>query len=553
MSVRLQNLEAQVIHFFKRYGKYIIGGLIAGLLSYFMMMACNLVNHVDGIWHPSNFIAGDWEISLGRGLQRYSDKLRFGIVSDPFNILLTLLMLTTGNAIVIMKFERITSCEAACVSNATKHVQAATAGCESSVHFDSKIYKGLFITSLIANPVVCNLLSYSYLAVNYALAYLLSIVCFGFVRTNMEDKKKVLAGVLMGGASLGLSMALYQTYICVTCVLMAMYIIKMVLDGKKLRGIFQYIASCACTGVFGAVVYLIVNKALLFRAGVEMASYRGADNISPLLILKELPNSLKECYLQCWDYFYHGKAASNLQYVDIILAGLFCVYLVAAVIQFVKLWKGSKVHAVLFAVMLLLLPVASCVILLIAVGNTMSGLMSVGMVVCVVMLGIIIPGEKKTGFWMKRIYYLLLVAFTWYQLMAVINDQVALKEGKTATINLAENVVSQLYEGGYIDEFQQVAFVGRPGDNDRFAKSAAFYMANDYARFGCWSMDARNNRASWAGVLANFVGVNMNLCDVADYHKLVGMERVINMPQFPLEGSIQVIDDIVVVKIADLN
>ena len=76
-------------------------------MTYFMLMSLNLVNDVDGIWHLSNFIAGDWEISLGRGLQRYADRARFGIVSEPFNSIITIFLVATANTVILRKFEFI--------------------------------------------------------------------------------------------------------------------------------------------------------------------------------------------------------------------------------------------------------------------------------------------------------------------------------------------------------------------------------------------------------------------------------------------------------------
>jgi hypothetical protein len=70
-------------------------------------MSLNLVNDLDGIWHLSNFIAGDWEISLGRGLQRYADRARFGIVTDPFNSMITILLISIANVLILMRFKVI--------------------------------------------------------------------------------------------------------------------------------------------------------------------------------------------------------------------------------------------------------------------------------------------------------------------------------------------------------------------------------------------------------------------------------------------------------------
>ena len=182
----------------------------------------------------------------------------------------------------------------------------------------------------------------------------------------------------------------------------------------------------------------------------------------------------------------------------------------------------------------------------------MSGLMSMGMVMCIAILGIIVPNEGKVGFVLKRIYLLFLLAFVWFQLSAVINDQLALKEGKNATITLTENIISQLYEGGYLDEYQTVAFVGPPGNYYLFAIITAYLIANGFANFGCWSTDARNNRVSWNGIVSNYLGVNLNLCGDLEYQEIVSLEEVADMPEFPSKGSISVINDVVVVKVSEL-
>ena len=99
MRVYFNKIEDCIKRYIKLYGKSIIGQVIMGVMVYFMMMSLNLVNDLDGLWHPSNFIAGDWEISLGRALQRYADRARFGIVSEPFNTILTLI--SSGKELVL--------------------------------------------------------------------------------------------------------------------------------------------------------------------------------------------------------------------------------------------------------------------------------------------------------------------------------------------------------------------------------------------------------------------------------------------------------------------
>lgn len=521
MTAMVRKIEETVLDFFMKYRKYILFSFVMGILTYFMMMAQNLVNDLDGIWHLSNFIAGDWEISLGRGLQRYADRARFGIVSDPFNSMITLLLVAIANAMVLMRF-----------------------------HFDSTVYKGLFLTILIANPVICNSLSYSYMSVNFGLAYLFGVVSFCCIKGHADKKRWI--GIVCGGISLGISLAFYQAYICVASILMLMFILKMLSEKVNIKEVFGYIGACACVVISGGVIYLVITKALLFRAGIQMASYKGASNADLLSMVKNLPQSIKQYYVQFWDYFSSAKAFSDLEFIDIVLVALLFVYLSAAVIQFIKLFKHNKGMSFLFLSMLILLPVAGCSVLLLAVGNSMSVLMSMGLVMSIVMLGIIVPKDGNIGFWLKRVHLLFLIVFAWFQLSAVTNDQLALKEGKTATITLTENIMDYLYEAGYPEEYQTVALVGRPANNDGFAQSTAYHMANAYAKFGCWSVDARNNRVSWSGVISNFLGVNINLCADTEYQEIVALEQVAEMPEFPAEGSIRVINDTLVVKVSDV-
>ena len=521
MRTYMTCMEEKITDFYKRHGKYILLDLLGGVLTYFMMMSLNLVNDLDGIWHLSNFIAGDWEISLGRGLQRYADRARFGIVSDSFNTILTLLLIVTANELIIEKFR-----------------------------WERSAFLGLLRLLLVANPVVCDSLSYSYMSVNFGLAYFFSVLAF--VCLKETEGKGCICRFAMGGVWLAVSLAFYQAYISVTCVLLVSYMLKLLLDGKSLKSIFRYLLTGACTVAVGGVLYLLLTKALLYRAGVQMASYRGASNINIASMLANLPSALRQCYEEFIKYFVTYKAMSDLEFIEVVLVALFLVYLAAVVLRLRELFRRHAANAIVFAVLVIILPVASCFVVVLAVGSAMSVLMSMGLVMYVVMSGVVVPEQGRAAFWVKRAYLLVLAGFVWFQLSAVVNDQVALKEGKTATVTLAQNIVASLYEGHYLEEYGTVALVGRPANNDTFAQSTAYHMANSYARFGCWSADARNNRVSWQGVLSNFVGVNVPLCGEEDYQELTATEEVASMPEFPAEGSVRVINGIVVVKVSEL-
>ena len=96
--------------------------------------------------------------------------------------------------------------------------------------------------------------------------------------------------------------------------------------------------------------------------------------------------------------------------------------------------------------------------------------MSMSMIVFIILLTVLIPGEGVFSFLAERGYCALLLRFLWVNILSVTNEQLALKEGKTASVGLAEAVFSELIAGNYLEESYTIALVGRPSVNELFAR-----------------------------------------------------------------------------------
>ena len=226
MKDNILKVEESIKKYLSQNSKYFMTSFLAGVLVYFMLMAFDLVNNWDGIWWNSNYIAGNWEISLGRGLLRYADRARFGVVSTSFNTILTLLLLSVANVLII-----------------------------NALEMKGKFQRYLVLILLIANPIVCNTLTYCFTAVNYGLAYLLSVLAAVCVLYSYEKKKKFkIAGCILGGILLGLSMSLYQAYICVTAVLLLFAVAKKLLEKREVKDILYYGIYAVCAIFLGGGV-----------------------------------------------------------------------------------------------------------------------------------------------------------------------------------------------------------------------------------------------------------------------------------------------------------
>ena len=64
--------------------------------------------------------------------------------------------------------------------------------------------------------------------------------------------------------------------------------------------------------------------------------------------------------------------------------------------------------------------------------------------------------------------------------------------------------------------------------------------------------DSINGRqACWNNFLKQYLGVDFGVCNLEEIYVVTESEEYKNMPLFPLEGSVQMMNDIVIVKLSD--
>lgn len=508
--------ENNILAWFKDQIRYLIISLIFGLILYYMMMSHNLVNSVDGIWNTSNFIAGDWEISLGRGLWRYFDKLRFGIVSVPLNIAISIFIISIGNALVSDLFK-------------TKNT----------------IFKYVLNFVIISTPVTCIAMSYNYLAVNFSLGYFLASIAA--VITCQKGRR-----TFLGGLFLGCSMASYQSYFGVTLFILLLFSIRLLMQEKKLKEIKIHLLKSILTIFSGGIFYLCITYLLLYRANTQLASYRGASEISLGKIFLNIPQSIFTCYNDFYNFFITNNMAMLSSKRLPLLLSIFILFCVMVGYWFIKLFKYSKLYSFIFLSLILFIPLACNGVTFLAVGNHVNLLMSTSMVLVIGLLYVFLPDGGILETLSKRFYFILICIFIWVASLTVCNDQLALLESKNATVTLAESIFDTLSGNGYFYEGMQVALVGRPAENDWIVYGKAYPLANGYAKFPAFSTSTENYYKTWNGVLSEYSGIRLPWCSYEEYEQIKLMNEVILMPEYPMAGSIKKIGNVIVVKISEV-
>lgn len=182
-------------------------------------------------------------------------------------------------------------------------------------------------------------------------------------------------GWIAGIACTVLSLATYQTYFSIGCVLYILVLIRLILEGEyKFSEVLKTAIKSLVTLLMGMLSYLIATKLYFGRNG--MTSYNGIDKMGQIN-LAELPSDIITAYKGFINFFindvyeFHGL----LKYCFLLLV----VLTVFHVIEIIRL-KKIKIANVFFLVFLLVLLPLACGIIYVMGTDTVHLLMKYGFI-----------------------------------------------------------------------------------------------------------------------------------------------------------------------------
>lgn len=504
----------------EEYFPLFIKTMVFAVVIYFVLMANQLTNPYDGLWEYSDYTAGRWELSLGRWVWLYLDRLRMGISVDPLTSLITLACFTIGMLLIIDLFGLR----------------------ERKISY-------LIVFLFISSASVCISLSYRYMSPTFGMAFL----CNVFAGWILFRLKNVILAVLSSAVFIGLGMGLYQANIgCAGIVILGALILLTLRDDQSVKSIMQNVGKAAAAVCGGGVLYIAGLKVHLAVFGLEMSTYNGGSTYSIGNTLRNFPVSLKRTYNMMSDFYLANFYKSNVfQEQKIYLFVFICVGLLLLRGVFL-LWKKNPVKAVIYLIFLALVPPACNAVMFIATdtGVSMQMTASISLAIPVMLCVDAVLEEKgKVVYLFRRATILLMAVVLYGSIYQVQLDQNAMLEGKIATTTLAQQIVDEIEEYGYLNVENCYCIVGLPVGNPLFDVSDMYSKANTYAAFGAWWSDPNCTRRSWQSVFSHLCGVNIPICSTDEYRAILAEETVQNMPIFPEEGCIMEVNGIIVVRV----
>lgn len=336
MSVKI---KADIRHWLRELDKkYFCVMLGFAVMVYFPLISLKLTNTVDGLWTTAEYMAGAWELSNGRWFWLVTSFLRFSLQLEPINAVVCLMLVSLGVTRLHMLFKPAwmrTSCidwlAGLC------YVSNVVVGCYLSFHFIAPEYGFSFFFAMLATEHVIR-------------------------------GKSAVSSIVPAAVLLALSLGLYQTNLACFCLVLLAWFLVLLFRGEEGIKLRCYIAKCLGSAVCGAALYWEILQIILKISGVAMANYQGGASISPLNMLKSLPQSIVKCYAQFWDYFFGDTVRHNvLQSFGVLYALAFLVVGAALVRRLAVVLRRKNAETAFYAVAaVLVMPLASVIFLLAA-------------------------------------------------------------------------------------------------------------------------------------------------------------------------------------------
>ncbi len=515
----------------RRERKYIVLLWVFALFTYFLIASQNLTNTYDGLWSGTWYRAGKVEMGSGRWFWPYIDIFHFAIQSGPVNTCFTLLMITVSLGFVKDLFLK-----------------------------EEKIGGYLAGATYISSVVVCVALSYRHMAPISGLAFFLSVISACVVVYS----KNIITGIVYAIIPLSFSLGLYQTHIENIAVILLLYMVYMIYNGRKFNDLKAYIVKSVSTVLGGAILYRIFLAVNLKIWRMELSTYHGASSVSVSKIIRTLPVNIIRTYQEWIAYFCNNKFAHNIIQlkVPVFYLGVFLVLIAVALMYMRKLIADQYWLEIILAVCaILIIPVAASFILLITPDADVQIQMTNGLALVIpvymyLFCGIEETHAVKTGRKQNAVigvWTLICIFIAYGNFYMVIIDQEEMRESKAATTTMATNILEDLKDYGYfaVDEEKTITVVGQASANKFYKKSGMYKNSNAYAKVGQFWTGADCMRMSWEGVFREYTPCELEFCEDERYTEIVKEEKFKNMPVFPNPGYIEDFGDTVVVKVSE--
>lgn len=399
-----------------------------------------------------------------------------------------------------------------------------------------------FLTAgiMVSFPVVTGILFFMFTAPYYILALAFSVLAVRYVGGKGMKKWLIGTGILV------CVLGVYQAYFCfaaVLCLLLLMLHCMEAEDSKEWTAIMKEAIRYFLFLLIAIIVYLICVRIFLWVKGVQLSEYQGLDGMGNLSLM-ELPGLVIRAYKNYGSLFWGNVDSINPYWIiKIMIIALH----ILSIVGFAEIMvRKPGIILAEFLLLTALFPLAVNLIYIMVPNGYVYSIMLYA-VVSIYILPILLLNISKgrRGDCLKHWIGVVCIAGIillqcQYDNMQYFSAEIVLKQAQSYNTTLITQIKSV---SGYEPDMP-VVFLGSNIEDSSFDSAEEIESYNMGGRGSSLiNIYCRNN------FLKRYFGFAEPIIqDNGDWYK---REDVQNMPKYPSEGSIMVIDETVVVKFED--
>ena len=418
----------------------------------------------------------------------------------------------------------------------------------------NKLTAGLIGGLMTVFPAVVSMYFFMFLALYYAIGIFFSVFAAWLTVKYPKNIIANIAAVVMIACSLGV----YQAYFPDTvCILLMVVILKAAFGGvkekKEWKEFFLMIARFLLVMAAGVAVYFLINKAVLAVTHIQLTSYQGGDTMGKITIT-QLISALKSCYTSFFDLGFSDVMGISYNRTVRRLIKVVWILFAAGIGAYLVLKKKEYLNKVIVLCGILVFPVAMFLIYVMAPNSYCYTLMAYSVVfffvffllwldACFRNLKLHAPVKSITNWVSALLTAALVIVFVWY----ANGNYMALEYTKYHDFSYVQTLITKIRS---VEDYSQDKPVIVVGTQINDSTNGMGSLIGDTFTVG-GKADTNLGYNSLLYLMSDYLGFSPYYGTYEEIQNWMQREVVREMPSYPADGSIQVIDDTIIVKLSD--
>ena len=418
----------------------------------------------------------------------------------------------------------------------------------------NKLTAGLIGGLMTVFPAVVSMYFFMFLALYYAIGIFFSVFAAWLTVKYPKNIIANIAAVVMIACSLGV----YQAYFPDTvCILLIVVILKAAFGGvkekKEWKEFFLMIARFLVVMAAGVAVYFLINKAVLAVTHIQLTSYQGGDTMGKITIA-QLISALKSCYTSFFDLGFSDVMGISYNRTVRRLIKVVWILFAAGIGAYLVLKKKEYLNKVIVLCGIVVFPVAMFLIYVMAPNSYCYTLMAYSVVfffvflllwldACFRNLKLHAPVKSITNWVSALLTAALVIVFVWY----ANGNYMALEYTKYHDFSYVQTLVTKIRS---VEDYSQDKPVIVVGTQINDSTNGMGSLIGDTFTVG-GKADTNLGYNSLLYLMSDYLGFSPYYGTYEEIQNWMQREVVREMPSYPADGSIQVIDDTIIVKLSD--